>query len=67
MPLNGSANPEQLALLRNALNECCTEIGVDTAEILVRDKSARRALYFFQSGVSSVDELKQALRSDRLM
>ena len=67
MPFNGTANPEQVALLRSALNEYCTEIGVDTAEILVRDKSARRVLYLFQNGVSSLEELKQALRSDRLV
>ncbi len=65
MSFKGTANPEQLALLRTALSEHCTEFGIDASNATLRDSIAERMFFLFQSGANSLEELKLALRGDR--
>ena len=65
MPFTGIASPEQLAVLRRALDEHCLEIG--TEDDLVRELIAARIIVLFSSGVSTLEGLKHALGQDRRM
>ncbi len=65
MPLPVSANPAQLALLRTALNEHCTEFGIDANQATMRDTIAGRIFSLFESGVSTLEELILMLKKDR--
>jgi len=64
MPFNHIADPAQLKLLRDALDQHCSEVGVDASDAPFREAIAGRIIYLFQTGVGTVEELKQALRSD---
>ncbi len=58
MSFQGTANPEQLTLLRTALVEHCAEFGIDASDVAMRDTIAERILCLFQNGARSLEELK---------
>lgn len=64
MHASGAANPVELAMMRRALDDHCLEFGIE-GESLVRESLASRILFLFASGISTLDELKNALRQDR--
>jgi hypothetical protein len=59
--------PAELCVLASALDQYCDEIGIDETDKVVRKALARRVMYLSASGVRSLEGLKEALRSDRLM
>ena len=65
MTFQGTANPSELALLRTALNEHCTEFGIDTSNAAMRDTIASRIYSLFENGVDSLEVLKLMLKEDR--
>lgn len=65
MIFQGTASPSELALLRTALNEHCTEFGIDANQATMRDTIAGRIFSLFENGVSSLEELKLMLKEDR--
>ncbi len=65
MPSSITANPAQLALLRAALNDHCTEFGIDASQATMRGTIAGRIFSLFENGVNSLEELKLMLKEDR--
>lgn len=65
MIFQGTATPSELALLRTALNEHCTEIGIDLNQSSMRDTIAGRIFSLFENGVNSLEELKLMLKEDQ--
>jgi hypothetical protein len=59
MPFTGIADPEQLAMLRQALEEYCRARGITDQQ--GRDKAALLVMSIFRSGSSTLEELKAAL------
>ena len=64
MPFQDAVNPDQLSILTRALNEHCQTVGIppDSEE---RENLASRVFSLFRMGKTTLEELKQALSSDR--
>ncbi|MBC7282976.1 hypothetical protein [Hoeflea sp.] len=65
MIFQGTANSSELALLRTALNEHCTESGINISNDAMRAVVASRIFSLFENGVDSLEELKLMLKEDR--
>jgi len=61
MPFTGIANPEQLALLRKALDEYCQSASIDPRTPAHED-AVYLVMELFRGGVATAEELKAALR-----
>ena len=59
-------DPIHLAMLRQVLDDHCSEFGLATGGI-VGDNLRRRISYLFKHGISRADKLLVALRADRSM
>ncbi|UCI10415.1 hypothetical protein [Mesorhizobium sp. B1-1-8] len=55
---NGSATPEQLAMLTEALKELGADLPLDSPE---RDTLAAEIMMLFENGIETLDEIKAAL------
>lgn len=66
MTFRGTADPTQLATMKQALEEHCLEFGIAIDSPLKVDL-AGRILFLFQSGVTSLPALQDMLRQDRRM
>ena len=62
-----TADPAQLALLRTALNEHCTEFSIEANQTSLRSSIAGRILCLFENGVGSLEEMKLVLKEDRCL
>jgi hypothetical protein len=60
MVFRGVAEPEQLAMLREVVDDHCREAGIDPASE-ERDEIARLVMSLFNNGASTAAELKAAL------
>ncbi len=66
MPFRGTANPTELAVMKQALEEHCNVSDVATDSV-TRDDLAHQIVLLFQSGVSSLAGLKEHLRRNRVV
>ena len=60
MSLQGTACPEDLALLTKALDDRCRELGLANGDP-GREQLGRRVMHLFETGTRSFDDLKRAL------
>ncbi|SFK81372.1 hypothetical protein SAMN04488498_113110 [Mesorhizobium albiziae] len=60
MRINGSASPEQLAILHQIFNERCRAAGIGPGQP-DHETLALRIMSLFESGVQTAEELKDAL------
>jgi hypothetical protein len=65
MIFQGTAAPEELALLRTALNDHCVEFGIDQSDMTARETVAGRVFSLFKNGVGTLEEFKLMLRDQR--
>lgn len=65
MIFQGTVDPEELALLRAALNDHCAEFGVDQSDMTARETVAGRVFSLFKNGVGTLEEFKLMLRNQR--
>ncbi|MFD1986813.1 hypothetical protein ACFSOZ_30740 [Mesorhizobium newzealandense] len=61
---NGVVDSDQLAMLKTILDEHCQSSGIE-ADSLDREGIASRLLALFMSGVTGIEDLKQALSDHR--
>ncbi len=64
MSFGNIANPEQLALLRQALAEHCTELGIDPRDKATRETIAVCLLLLFYHGATTLDALRRTPQVD---
>jgi len=62
MIATGVANPTELAVLAQVLDEYCLEAGIPATGI-AREEAARHVLDLFNQGIGDRDRLIEALRS----
>lgn len=65
MPFRNAADPEQLALLRNALAEICAELGIRDSDAISRNEIAERILWHHGNGVDNLERFKRILLTGR--
>jgi hypothetical protein len=56
--MNGSFNPDELAILQEALDQACHELNLSAANTDERDWLARMMLNFGRYGDMRIDEMK---------
>ncbi|MFD1982593.1 hypothetical protein ACFSOZ_07860 [Mesorhizobium newzealandense] len=61
---HGVVEPDQLAMLTTILEEHCQSHGIP-ADSLDRENLATRIMTLFTSGITRIDDLKQALSGNR--
>lgn len=64
MRTNGSASPDQLAVLHQIFEERCLAAGIEPGDP-DRENLAQQIMHLFESGVQSPEELKAALDTIR--
>lgn len=59
MPFTGIADPEQLSIIRQALDEYCLTCGISDEQ--GRDDAAWLVMLLFSNGANSLEELRAGL------
>ena len=65
MTFRNVADPDQLAVLREALAEICAALDIQQMDLKRREVLAERILWYYANGVDTVERLKRNVLAER--